>query len=298
MQTLPHADHRSNVRNAASRLVVTIRVLALAITVAAASGSARAQHPAAPEENLFASSSSSSLETSSSSILAEPSTKLSTQPLPCGQMTMAPASFLVAPGNLPDAPSAYAPLSRHCKFEIFLRQTYSPYTFASAAFDATWAQMWGQWPQYGGGMQGWSKRLGTTLADVESRRFIQSFVLASLLHEDPRYFPSEKQGLLPRTWYAATRVLVTRDDNGWNVLNRSEFLGASLTSTLQNAYYPRPDRTLGDTLNRFAGTLGSDATANILREFTPDLKRLFHKHCPQGIQRFEARIPFPENAKP
>ncbi len=61
-------------------------------------------------------------------------------------------------------------------------------------------------------MQGWGKRLGATLADTESRRFIQNFVLASLLHEDPRYFPSGKNGLVARAWYAATRVLVTRDD--------------------------------------------------------------------------------------
>jgi len=147
-------------------------------------------------------------------------------------------------------------------------------------------------------MEGWGKRLGTTVADYESRRFIQSFVLATLLHEDPRYFRSGKHGLLPRAWYAATRVLITRDDNGWNVLNRSEFLGASFTSALQNTYYPRPDRTFGATMDRFLGTFGDDATNNLLHEFGPDLKRLFHRHCPSGIQRFEARMPIPESVKP
>jgi hypothetical protein len=147
-------------------------------------------------------------------------------------------------------------------------------------------------------MQGWGKRLGATLADTESRRFIQNFVLATALHQDPRYFPSEKNGLVARAWYAATRVLVTRDDYGRVVLNSSELMGASLVSSLQDAYYPRPDRTFGATLNRFEGSLSSDATSNILKEFTPDLKRLFHKHCPQGIQRFEARMPIPEDMKP
>lgn len=147
-------------------------------------------------------------------------------------------------------------------------------------------------------MQGWGKRLGATLADVESRRFIQSFVLASVLHEDPRYFPSADHGPISRAWYAATRVLITRDDYGRDVFNQAEFLGASFTSTLQDAYYPRPDRTFGGTLNRFLGTLSGDATTNILKEFTPDMKRLFHKRCPQSIQRFEARVPIPEELKP
>jgi|HubBroStandDraft_6_1064221.scaffolds.fasta_scaffold156741_2 hypothetical protein len=275
------------------------RAMVLAVALAAAQGTARAQLPEAPAKAEFTHSSfDSSIASSQPPLLREPSSTLSPQPLPCSQMRTVPANFFVGPGSLPDAPSAYAPLSRHCKFEVVLHQTYSPYTFSSAVFDATWAQMWGAWPEYGGGMQGWGKRFGATLADVESRRFIQNFVLASAFHEDPRYFPSAKTGLISRAWYAATRVLVTRDDYGRDVLNRSELMGASLVSSLQDAYYPRPDRTFGNTMNRFVGTLSSDATSNILREFTPDLKRLFHKHCPPGIQRFEARIPIPEDMKP
>jgi hypothetical protein len=279
-------------------MATMVRVLILVMAVAAVQGTARAQLPEAPEPTLLARSFNPAMESSPPSLLEQPSTPFSTPSAPCSQMKPAPANYMVEAGALPNAPSAYTPLSRHCKLELVLRQTYSPYTFASAAFDATWAQMWAQWPQYGGGMQGWGKRLGATLADTESRRFIQNFVLASMLHEDPRYFPSGKQGLISRGWYAATRVLVTRDDYGRNVFNQSEFLGASITSSLQDAYYPRPDRTLGATLNRFMGSLSSDATTNILKEFTPDLKRLFHKHCPPSIQRFEARMPIPENMKP
>ena len=89
-------------------------------------------------------------------------------------------------------------------------------------------------------MQGWGKRLGTTLADVESRRFIQNFALASLLHEDPRYFPSGKDRLVARAWYAATRVLVTRDDSGWNVLNRSEISGSIVDQRIAEHLLPAP----------------------------------------------------------
>jgi hypothetical protein len=274
------------------------RAMFLAMMIAVAQATAWGQLAEAPQPRLDRSFTLPA-DTSSSPLLREPSSTLATPTVPCSQMRTVPASFIAVPGSLPDAPSAaYSPLSRHCKFELFVRQTYSPYTFSSAAFDATWGQLWGQWPQYGGGMEGWSKRLGATLADVESRRFIQNFVLASLLHEDPRYFPSDKTGLFSRAWYAATRVLVTRDDYGREVFNQAEFLGASFTSSLQDAYYPRPDRTLSSTINRFVGTLSGDATTNILHEFTPDLKRLFHKRCPQSIQRFEARIPLPADVKP
>jgi len=38
-----------------------------------------------------------------------------------------------------------------------------------------------------------------------------------------------------------------------DLANTSEFLGALFASSLQNSYYPRHDRTFGDTMNRFAG---------------------------------------------
>jgi hypothetical protein len=63
----------------------------------------------------------------------------------------------------------YTPLSARSKFDLFARQTYSPYTLISAGFQATWAQATAQWPQYGGGTREWGKRFGATLADTESR---------------------------------------------------------------------------------------------------------------------------------
>jgi hypothetical protein len=190
--------------------------------------------------------------------------------------------------------SIYVPLSSRQKFDIFLKRTYSPYTFASAAANATWAQMWGQWYQYGGGMQGWGKRFGATLADTEGRGFIQTFALSSLLHQDPRYFPAKKRGIIPRSWYATTRVLITKNDGGENTFNSSEILGTLFASSLENAYYPEHDRGFGETMGRFIGSIGSDATSNLLREFWPDIKRIFRKHEPQKIKTIEEKLPHPK----
>jgi hypothetical protein len=193
---------------------------------------------------------------------------------------------------------AYTPLSSHCKFAIFLKSTYSPYTFVSAGFQATEAQATGQWPHYGGGMQGWGKRFGATLANTESRKFIQGFALSTILHQDPRYFDSHKRRLISRMWYSATRVVVTKNDGGDSTFNSSEFLGALFTSSLQNAYYPRHDRNVEETMNRFGGALSSDVVGDLLLEFTPDMKHLFRKHAPKKIQKIEERLPIPPEDKP
>ena len=114
----------------------------------------------------------------------------------------------------------------------------------------------GQWPHYGGGAQGWAKRFGATLADTESRRFIRTFAV-----DDPAsrssLFSFAQKNVYFRVWYSATRVVVTKNDSGDSTFNSSEFLGALFTSALQNSYYPRHDRNVGDTMSRFGGALSS-----------------------------------------
>ena len=103
---------------------------------------------------------------------------------------------------------------------------------------------------------------------------------------------------ISRVWYSTTRVVVTKNDDGDSTFNTSEFLGTLFTSALQNTYYPRHDRTFGDTMNRFGGALSSDVIGNLLREFTPDMKRIFRKHAPKEIQRIEEKLPIPPEDKP
>lgn len=195
--------------------------------------------------------------------------------------------------QLPNAPSWPARLTDRQKFNTFAKRTYSPYTFASGAFSATWAQAFGDWHGYGGGVKGWSKRFGASMADTEGRMFFNSFLLPVIFQQDPRYFPSQKHGLIPRAWYAGTRVLVGRSDDGNRMFNYSEVLGVLFMSSLQNSYYPRSDRGFTDTLNRFIGELGSDATANVLREFSPEIRRIARKVIPKRAQKLEKKLPGP-----
>jgi hypothetical protein len=193
--------------------------------------------------------------------------------------------------HIPCAPSAYQPLTTRQKFNIFLDSTYAPSTFFSAAFEGTLAQAQGQWYGYGGGFAGWGQRVGASLADTEARRFIQSFALSTLLHQDPRYFHSRYTNLWARAAYAATRVVFTKSDKGNTVFNSSEFLGTLFTASLQNSYYPGRQRGFDRTMERFWGSLSSDASSNLLKEFWPDIQRLFRKHAPESIRKIEERIP-------
>jgi hypothetical protein len=271
------------------------------ISIAMTHGLGHAQVPAVSREAIVSSSNtphdeagdkqSTSVHGPSDQVSASPCRLWLQDPFPQSSANPTEASATIETVH-------YTPLSSRCKFNLFLKQTHSPYTFVSAGFQATWAQAMGQWPHYGGGTQGWAKRFGATLADTESRRFIQTFALSTILHQDPRYFPSRKRTLMARVWYSTTRVVITRNDKGNSTFNTSEFLGALASSALQNAYYPRHDRTFADTMNRFGGALSSDAIEDLMREFTPDIKRLFRKHAPKTILKIEEKLPIPTEDKP
>jgi hypothetical protein len=48
----------------------------------------------------------------------------------------------------------------------------------------------------------------------------------------------------------------------------------------------------------FGGALSSDAITDLLREFTPDMKRFFRRHAPKKIRRIEEKLPIPAEDKP
>jgi hypothetical protein len=279
---------------------ITLSLL-VAISIAMSQGVGHAQMPVASREPTLPPSTTANDRSRDNQLTSvhEPSDQMATRP--CRLQLQDPS--VEPPANSAESKSTigtmdYTPLSTRCKFNLFVKQTHEPSTFVSAAFQATLDQAEDQWPEYGGGVQGWGKRFGATLADTESRRFIQTVALSTILHQDPRYFPSPKKSLISRSWYAATRVVITRNDSGNNTFNTSELLGTLFTSSLQNSYYPRRERNFSETMNRFTGALSSDAIGNLQREFMPDIKRLFRKHEPKEIRKIEDKLPIPADDKP
>ncbi len=208
-----------------------------------------------------------------------------------------------APFNLPDAPSAmiepnaeyqpkrellardpYQPLTRHEKWEHFLRRTYAPATFLGAAEDTVFTRATGGFI-YCCGIGGWGEQYAATVADKESRQFFGDYLFPTLLKQDPRYFPKRRGGVWGRAWYATTRVLVTRNDNGNAAFNYSEILGVAFAKATSNLYYPDRQRGGWETANRILGTFQSDAASNIISEFWPEMRSVL-KHCtPKSLRR-------------
>ncbi len=179
-------------------------------------------------------------------------------------------------------------LTERQKFHRFVKRSYSPYTFAGAAFDAAYSQFTGE--DYGEGIGGFGKRYGANLADGEARSFFQRYFYSSLFRQDPRYRRIDQGAFLFRASYAASRVFIGRSDSGSAVFNFPELLGVATSSTLSNAYYPQRDRSVGRTVSRGFGDLVSDAGSNLLQEFWPDMRRMLRRHEPRVVKRLEQKV--------
>jgi hypothetical protein len=104
-------------------------------------------------------------------------------------------------------------------------------------------------------------------------------VYASLFRQDPRYERAGDKGVGARVLHAASRAFVTRGDNGKLQPNYSRFAGQLSSSALSNLWEqstPGHDRIGTDaTFRRFGNSFVSGMVFNVLREFAPDIKKIF-----------------------
>ena len=190
-----------------------------------------------------------------------------------------PRLFWIIPTYRVSNSKAPVSMSSPEKFRLFVRNTTDPSTVIYAAFTAGIKQADNKLSGYGQGAAGYGKRLGAGLANATSAGFFRTFLFASLLHEDPRYF---RQGSGPsknRLEYAMIRPVVTRKDSGGRAFNWSGLLGSIAASSLSNVYYPETDRGVGPTFRRAATGIPISVIDNLIHEFGPDLERKFlQKH--------------------
>lgn len=189
------------------------------------------------------------------------------------------------------ASDPYRPLNHREKLDYWVDRTHAPATFIGAGLDTAIARASGDF-RYCCGMTSWGQQYAAILVDKQTRMFFGRYFFPTILSQDPRYLPKREGSVLARGWYAASRVFITRNDEGHATFNSSEMLSVAFSKALSNAYYPERDRTLGGTAGRIYGTLQSDAIDNLLTEFMPDIKRIFKRHTPKRLAGIAGKMPF------
>ncbi len=173
----------------------------------------------------------------------------------------------------PDIAAGSTRLSTGKKFELFVDNSVSLHGLAGAALGAGLSQAADQPPGFGQGGDAYAKRFGSSMARLASSNFFGTFLLASALHQDPRFFPTKNPTIGRGVKYSVERVFVTRNDEGRDVKNWSGLLGPLLSEGLANAYWPEQDRSAAHTFQRYGLDLAVHAGTNLLREYWPVFAR-------------------------
>lgn len=169
----------------------------------------------------------------------------------------------------PDIALSTERLSPGQKFQLFVDNSISVHTITYAAMGAAIGQADDSPTGFGEGWDAYGKRFGTSMARQASGEFFGTFIIASALHEDPRFYAEINPPFLHAVKYSVQHVFITRNDDGRNVAAWSRLAGPLLAEGLANAYWPDRNRTAGDTLLRYGLDLAARAGGNMLREYWP-----------------------------
>ncbi len=174
-----------------------------------------------------------------------------------------------------DAQRSTPSISDRDKFLIALKDSFDPFALPTAALFASIAQLQHEYPSWGRhGVDGYDRRFLAALADQTVSNIMAEGVFPVVLHQDPRFLRLGRGNFLQRVGYAATRVFITRGDDGSAQFNASELGGNAVMAAASNLYVPPQDRSVSDTAATLGVQLGVDMVGSVFREFWPDIKQM------------------------
>lgn len=192
-------------------------------------------------------------------------------------------------GSSPDVAKKYhrivkagqqaVPLTAKDKLVLSVADRASISSVASSAFSAGLGYWRDDVPHYGTNLPAYGERFGAAYLKATSESIFSYGIYAGLFHDDPRYYVlGSKEKITKRAIYAASRVVITRKDDGESAVNWSKLAGITSAAALTNAYYPEQDRRVGRTATSVLSSIATTAGINELHEFIGDAMHLvFHK---------------------
>jgi hypothetical protein len=179
-----------------------------------------------------------------------------------------------------EAVSANSKLPRQSAKEKFMGATNDSFDYSSFVFVGGLAGVGlasNSIPEFHQGAAGYGRYYWHTFADQTDENYLVEFAFPVEFHQDGRYYTLGRGGVLKRSAYSLSRILITRTDSGNETFNASEIIGAGAASGISDLYYPEQERTWTKTGQRWLTNVSLDGATFVLREFWPDINNvLFH----------------------
>jgi len=129
---------------------------------------------------------------------------------------------------------------------------------------------------YGPGLKGFGRLTGYQLLQDSQGEFFGTYLIPSLIHEDPRYRRMQNASVKRRIFHALARTVIAEHDNGRPMLNYATLLTYPISAELSNLYVPGVQGNGPDTMRRIAIGFATDPASNLISEFLPDFARRIH----------------------
>ncbi len=148
----------------------------------------------------------------------------------------------------------------------------------------------------GPGFHGFAKNAGVSLSQDMTGEFFGTFLIPSLVHQDPHYHRLPNMPLRTRLLHVFDAVVIGQSDDGTSMFNYATVVGTICTSAVGNLYVPGRRNSFGASTARIATSLATDPIGNAITEFVPDLARRVNVQV-VIVQRIINRVAIAEGAQ-
>lgn len=190
-------------------------------------------------------------------------------PVPC-KMTWASRYELFANGP------QTKPLTPKGKAWLAVRNVADPFNNITILGEAAIAVGSDAHSPYGPGMAGYGRYVGVSYTQVMTGEFFGTFLIPSVVHQDPHYHRMPDAKIPRRILHATTQVIWTQSDSGKGMVNYANVVGFAIEDGIANLYVPGRETDLGATGSRYVIGLATAPIGNYVTEFIPDVARHIH----------------------
>ena len=129
---------------------------------------------------------------------------------------------------------------------------------------------------YGPGMTGFGRYVGVSYSQDMTGEFIGTFLIPSIVHQDPHYHRMPTASMKRRIAHAMYQVVWTQGDNGNEMPNYANLVGFGIDDEIGNLYIPGRQTRATASAERYGTALATAPIDNFVSEFLPDVARHIH----------------------
>jgi hypothetical protein len=164
------------------------------------------------------------------------------------------------------------PLTAHDNLRSAVRGVIDPFNLMTIAGDAAVGIGSDSHTVYGPGFEGYAKYAGVSLTEDMTGEFFGTFLVPSLMHQDPHYHRRPFISIKRRFLHTFVAVVWSQSYTGKPMFNYANIFGGIATAVVSNTFVPGPNRQgFANTAQRLSLAFAISPSGNMIEEFLPDL---------------------------